>query len=73
LDVAIKEVERAGGSLVSRGEHMPGAPFAYVADPEGYVIELETWAPEGFRSDGSRRSKAQPITHRENASRITAR
>jgi catechol 2,3-dioxygenase-like lactoylglutathione lyase family enzyme len=60
LDVAIKEVERAGGSLVSRGEHVPGAPFAYVADPEGYVIELETWAPEGFRSEGSRGSKAQP-------------
>jgi catechol 2,3-dioxygenase-like lactoylglutathione lyase family enzyme len=49
LDTAIKEVERAGGSLVSRGEHVPGVPFAYVADPEGYVIELETTAPDGSR------------------------
>lgn len=40
LDAAIAEVERAGGSLVSRGEHAPGAPYAYVADPDGYVIEL---------------------------------
>ncbi len=40
LDAAIGEVERAGGKLLRRGEHAPGVPFAYVADPDGYVIEL---------------------------------
>ena len=40
LDSAISEVEAAGGKLVRRGEHAPGVPFAYVADPDGYVIEL---------------------------------
>lgn len=40
LDAAIAEVERAGGKLVERGEHSPGVPFAYVKDPDGYVIEL---------------------------------
>ena len=40
LDHAISEVEAAGGKLLRRGEHAPGAPFAYVADPDGYVIEL---------------------------------
>lgn len=40
LDAAIGEVERAGGRLLRRGEHAPGVPFAYVADPDGYVIEL---------------------------------
>ena len=40
LDLAIEEVERAGGQLVSRGEHAPGAPYAYVLDPDGYTIEL---------------------------------
>lgn len=40
LDAAIIEVERAGGKLLSRGKHGSGAPFAYVADPDGYVIEL---------------------------------
>jgi len=40
LDAAIAEVEAAGGRLVRRGEHGPGIPFAYVADPDGYVIEL---------------------------------
>ena len=40
LDAAIAEVKAAGGRLVRRGEHGPGIPFAYVADPDGYVIEL---------------------------------
>jgi catechol 2,3-dioxygenase-like lactoylglutathione lyase family enzyme len=40
LDRAIAEVIAAGGSLKERGEHAPGAPFAYVTDPDGHVIEL---------------------------------
>ena len=40
LDRAIEEVERAGGELVERGEHAPGARYAYVRDPDGYLIEL---------------------------------
>jgi len=40
LDPAIKEVKKAGGRLLERGEHAPGVPYAYVADPDGYVIEL---------------------------------
>jgi catechol 2,3-dioxygenase-like lactoylglutathione lyase family enzyme len=40
LEVAIEEVRAAGGRLVSRGEHSPGEPYAYVTDPDGYVIEL---------------------------------
>ena len=40
LDTAIQDVITAGGSLVERGEHAPGVPFAYLADPDGYVIEL---------------------------------
>ena len=40
LDAAIKDVKKAGGRLIERGEHAPGVPYAYVADPDGYVIEL---------------------------------
>lgn len=40
LDAAVAEVEAAGGKLIRRGEHAPGAAFAYVEDPDGYVIEL---------------------------------
>ena len=40
LDAAIAEVRKAGGKLLERGEHSPGYPYAYVTDPDGYVIEL---------------------------------
>ena len=40
LDAAVTEVEAAGGRLIKRGEHAAGVPFAYVSDPDGYVIEL---------------------------------
>jgi catechol 2,3-dioxygenase-like lactoylglutathione lyase family enzyme len=40
LDDAIAVVIDAGGRLIERGEHTPDHPFAYVADPDGYVIEL---------------------------------
>ena len=40
LDAAVQDVESAGGKLISRGEHGPGQPYAYVCDPDGYVIEL---------------------------------
>ena len=40
LDDAIAQVERHGGRLVERGAHDGKYPYAYVADPDGYVIEL---------------------------------
>jgi len=40
LDVAVEEVVAAGGKLIECGEHAPGVGYAYVSDPEGYVIEL---------------------------------
>jgi catechol 2,3-dioxygenase-like lactoylglutathione lyase family enzyme len=40
LDEAIALVLEAGGALVDKGEHAPGVPYAYVSDPDGYVIEI---------------------------------
>ena len=40
IDAAVAEVERAGGQLLRRGEFRPGFPFAYVADPDGYEVEI---------------------------------
>jgi catechol 2,3-dioxygenase-like lactoylglutathione lyase family enzyme len=41
IDAAVREAENAGGKLLRRGEFAPGFPFAYIADPDGY--ELEIW------------------------------
>lgn len=40
LDECIAQVVASGGALVDKGEHAPGVPYAYIADPDGYVIEI---------------------------------
>jgi catechol 2,3-dioxygenase-like lactoylglutathione lyase family enzyme len=40
LDARIALAVAAGGMLVDKGEHAPGVPYAYIADPDGYVIEI---------------------------------
>jgi predicted enzyme related to lactoylglutathione lyase len=37
---ALRDVERAGGTIVEQGEHAPGVPFARIADPDGNVLEI---------------------------------
>lgn len=55
MDEAIAELEAAGGRLVERGERMPGVPFAYVADPDGHVLELEPPPASLLAGDHGRR------------------
>ena len=40
VDRAVELVAKAGGHLLDRGEHAPGVPYAYVADVDGYAIEI---------------------------------
>lgn len=40
IDLAVAEVERAGGRVLRHGQFSPGYPFVYVADPDGYEIEI---------------------------------
>jgi catechol 2,3-dioxygenase-like lactoylglutathione lyase family enzyme len=40
IDAAVIAVERAGGTVISRGEFAPGLPYAFVRDPDGYEIEI---------------------------------
>jgi len=36
----LKRVTKAGGRILRTGAFGPGLPFAYVADPDGYEIEI---------------------------------
>jgi catechol 2,3-dioxygenase-like lactoylglutathione lyase family enzyme len=40
IDAAVAAAVEAGGTLLRRGDFGAGLPFAYVADPDGYEIEL---------------------------------
>lgn len=40
IDAAALEIERAGGTILDRGEFAPGVPFLFASDPDGYEIEV---------------------------------
>jgi len=40
IAAAIHEVERAGGKILSHGEFVPGEPYLFATDPDGYEIEI---------------------------------
>ncbi|HEV8600041.1 MAG TPA: VOC family protein [Gemmatimonadales bacterium] len=40
IGVAAREVERAGGKILSQGEFCPGEPYLFARDPDGYEIEI---------------------------------
>jgi catechol 2,3-dioxygenase-like lactoylglutathione lyase family enzyme len=40
IDAAARAVERAGGRVLSRGEFVPGEPYLFAEDPEGYEVEI---------------------------------
>ena len=40
IDEAVRAVEQSGGTVLRRGEFSPGLPFAFVRDPDDYMIEI---------------------------------
>jgi len=40
VDAAVERVRAAGGQVLDRGEHAPDIHYAYVADLDGYAIEI---------------------------------
>jgi catechol 2,3-dioxygenase-like lactoylglutathione lyase family enzyme len=40
IDAAVDAVERAGGTILTRGEFGPGEPYVFFTDPDGYEVEI---------------------------------
>jgi catechol 2,3-dioxygenase-like lactoylglutathione lyase family enzyme len=40
IDNAAAIIERAGGKVLHRGEFVPGEPYVFFTDPDGYEIEV---------------------------------
>ena len=40
IESAAAEVERAGGTVVEKGEFCPGEPFLFARDRDGYLFEI---------------------------------
>jgi predicted enzyme related to lactoylglutathione lyase len=40
IDRAAEAIERAGGKIIRRGEFVPGEPYVFFTDPDGYEVEV---------------------------------
>jgi catechol 2,3-dioxygenase-like lactoylglutathione lyase family enzyme len=40
IDAAAKAVQKAGGTIKEQGEFVPGEPYLFATDPDGYEIEI---------------------------------
>jgi catechol 2,3-dioxygenase-like lactoylglutathione lyase family enzyme len=40
IDAAARAVEEAGGTIVERGEFVPGEPYLFARDRDGYLVEV---------------------------------
>jgi catechol 2,3-dioxygenase-like lactoylglutathione lyase family enzyme len=41
IDLAVQDIERAGGKILRKGDFIPGEPYLFAEDLDGY--ELEIW------------------------------
>ena len=40
LEEVVNKVVEAGGTIISKGEFLPGSPFVFFKDPDGYEVEV---------------------------------
>jgi len=40
IDRAATAIEKAGGKIKQRGEFVPGEPYVFFTDPDGYEVEV---------------------------------
>jgi catechol 2,3-dioxygenase-like lactoylglutathione lyase family enzyme len=40
IDRAATAIEKAGGKIKHRGEFVPGEPYVFFSDPDGYEVEV---------------------------------
>jgi catechol 2,3-dioxygenase-like lactoylglutathione lyase family enzyme len=40
IEQAVRAVRKAGGKILSHGEFVPGEPYVFFKDPDGYEVEI---------------------------------
>jgi predicted enzyme related to lactoylglutathione lyase len=40
IDEIVEKVKKAGGTIIDRGEFLPGSPYVFFKDPDGYEVEV---------------------------------
>ena len=69
IDAAAKAVRDAGGTVTDQGEFVPGEPYLFARDPDGY--EFEIWYeiptkvdPPQHKSTSKKRKRGRTLTRR---------
>ena len=62
VDRAALAVRRAGGQVVSRGEFVPGEPYLFARDLDGYEVEIWFELPTPVDPPDPRRRRARART-----------
>ena len=69
IDAAAKAVRDAGGTVTDQGEFVPGEPYLFARDPDGY--EFEIWYeiptkvdPPQQKSTSKKRKRGRTLTRR---------
>ena len=61
IDAAARAVTRAGGTVLNQGEFVPGEPYLFARDPDGYEIEIWYELPTKVDPPApSRRARRRP-------------
>ena len=55
LKQAIDDVQLAGGTIVESGEFVPGEPYLFAKDPDGYLFEI--WYELPTKADPRQRTR----------------
>jgi predicted enzyme related to lactoylglutathione lyase len=40
IEVMYQKVVEAGGEIIDKGEFVPGSPYLFFKDPDGYILEV---------------------------------
>ena len=59
IGAAVAAVEAAGGRVKSHGEFVPGEPYVFAEDPDGYEVELWYELPTPFDPPAREKSVAR--------------
>lgn len=62
IDAASRAVKRAGGRVVSQGEFVPGEPYLFAEDPDGYELEIWYELPTPIDPPSPRSARRRPAT-----------
>ncbi len=58
IGTALTTVRRAGGTIISHGEWVPGEPYLFARDPDGHVLEIWYELPTPADPPAARRRRS---------------